>query len=225
MVTSRFLSQNETSTLAAHTNSERQDARGTVGWQELLEFSLKQSDSELRSDRESFGLAVQSRVFSFQADFGMPTSEHWHAIGSNQPRPAQFANYDPLDRSVRTLTENPPDEGATPNYPRVRQYGKQHHLITQSAKRLLRSLRSIVLSKALKSGLNVDRLTVDIESDPEELTSLIAFRVYIDASAAQAMAFWDSLDIELGRWLAHLGTRDRRTMMERIGLRFHWVVS
>jgi hypothetical protein len=106
--------------------------------------------------------------------------------------------------------------------PQVEWIIRRHPLLTPAVVSLLQPLRSVVLSKALQAGLDVARLGVDVEEDPEEKAGQAVFRVYVRASAVQTLAFWDSLDIEMGRWLERLTHRDRRTLLENVGLRFHW---
>lgn len=99
---------------------------------------------------------------------------------------------------------------------------KTHPKLTTTVRSLLPILSSIILSKALRSGLKLSGMYVDIESDPEEGTSQVVLRVYTQASAVQTLAFWDSLDIEIARWIEHLSARERKVIVEEIGLRFHW---
>lgn len=103
--------------------------------------------------------------------------------------------------------------------------GRYRHLRTARINRLLPSLRAIIVSKALQSGLPIFRPVVDVEADPEEGTSQLVMRVYVDASPAQTLAFWDSLDIELDRWLKRLDHNDGQAVLKDIGLRFHWSAS
>lgn len=103
--------------------------------------------------------------------------------------------------------------------------GRYRHLRTARINRLLRSLRAIIVSKASQSGLAIYRPVIDVEADPEEGTSQIVLRVYADASPAQTLAFWDSLDIEMDRWLTRLDHNDVQAMLQDIGLRFHWSAS
>ena len=106
--------------------------------------------------------------------------------------------------------------------PRVEPFAANHHLLNPLNTDLLKRLFAIVTSKANRSTFPISRYAVDIESDPDDETSVIALRVYTSASAAQTIAFWDSLEIELGNWLGNLTTIERRAIQNTIGLRFHW---
>lgn len=123
--------------------------------------------------------------------------------------------------SVGTPLEGQP--GSRAAQPQMKRIIRRHPLLTPAVVSLLQPLRSVVLSKALQASLDVAELGVDVEEDPEERTGQVVLRVYIRASAVQTLAFWDSLEIEMGRWLEHLNDRDRRTLLEDIGLRFHWI--
>lgn len=122
--------------------------------------------------------------------------------------------------SVGTPLEGQPASRAA--QPQMKRVIRRHPLLTPTVDRLLQPLRSVVLSKALQTGLDVAEMAVDVEEDPEERTGQAVLRVYVRASAVQTFAFWDSLEIEMGQWLERLNDRDRRTLLENIGLRFHW---
>lgn len=123
--------------------------------------------------------------------------------------------------SVGTPLEGQPASQAA--QPQMKRIIRRHPLLTPAVASLLQPLRSVVLSKALQASLYVAELSVDVEEDPEERTGQVVLRVYVRASAVQTLAFWDSLEIEMGRWLEHLSDPDRRTLLEHIGLRFHWI--
>lgn len=97
--------------------------------------------------------------------------------------------------------------------------------LTQNVLKLSKVLWAIVVSKALQSGFPISRGVLDVESDPEEGTARPVLRVYTMASAVQAIAFWDSLSIELDKWLLNQRFSDRRVVMQDLGLRFHWAVN
>lgn len=100
-----------------------------------------------------------------------------------------------------------------------------HPLLTVNVRNLAQTFWAVVHSKALQAGFPVSRALLDVEQDPEEGTGQAVIRVYTQASAVQALAFWDSLAIEIDRWTQRLGGEQRRTLLERIGLRFHWAVN
>jgi len=106
--------------------------------------------------------------------------------------------------------------------PQLKSLTRRHHLLTEETLDLIRRFWAIVLSKASFSELEIQSGGVDVEEDPEERTSQVVLRVYVNASPSQTLAFWDSLDIELSRWFEHLDDRSRQSAMQNIGLRFHW---
>lgn len=106
---------------------------------------------------------------------------------------------------------------ATLKWPR-----RQHAALTDKRRRLLEHLWSIVLSKALQGRLEISEGIVDVEEDPDEENVQPVLRIYTAATAVQTLAFWDSLAIELDRWLAQLGPSDRGIVASEIGVRFHW---
>ncbi|HEU0022617.1 MAG TPA: hypothetical protein VFR55_13235 [Dehalococcoidia bacterium] len=108
------------------------------------------------------------------------------------------------------------------NIPTLEHRQLRHYAIREDIRELLPIFWSIVLSKALQSGMVVTRGTIDVEGDPEERTAQPVLRIYVDATPAQTMAFWDSLGIELDRWLERLDSHRRSIAMNDVGLRFHW---
>ena len=106
--------------------------------------------------------------------------------------------------------------------PQIRWLVRHHHLLTVQVRKLLSGFLAIVVSKALQSNLPVSKILVDADEDPEERTGQVVLRIYVQASPVQALAFWDSLDIEMNNWLDRLNLADRNTVIDDVGLRFYW---
>lgn len=123
------------------------------------------------------------------------------------------------------LMASPQDRRVTPRYDRrnwaMRRLVGNHPSLTDRILRLTTIFWTIVLSKALQSGLAVEG-AIDVEENVEETSSRVVLRVYVDASAEQALAFWDGLAVDMDRWLEHLDSVDQRMVMKDIGLRVHW---
>ncbi|MCH8063449.1 MAG: hypothetical protein IH861_13220 [Chloroflexi bacterium] len=113
-----------------------------------------------------------------------------------------------------------PDRLAAPD---IKWLVGHHHLLTVQVRKLLSGFLGIVVSKALRSNLPVSKIVVDAEEDPEEKTGQVVLRVYVQASPVQALAFWDSLDIEMNNWLDRLDSADRSSVFDDVGLRFYWL--
>ena len=92
---------------------------------------------------------------------------------------------------------------------------------TQSVRRLLPQLWAIVLSKALQSGIKAAG-AIDAETDRDSGALTAILRVYLDANAAQALAFWNGLDSDLEGWMARLNTANRLVAQRDVSLRVHW---
>ena len=107
--------------------------------------------------------------------------------------------------------------------PRLEGLGIQDPILTDSVRKLLRVLWSIVVSRALQGSFPLHSTAVAIFEDPSEDERKALLRVVCRASAAQAIAFWDSLDLDLQAWLRRLNDRDRTTFLTTISLRVHWV--
>ncbi len=106
--------------------------------------------------------------------------------------------------------------------PEVKWLVRNHHLLTVQVRKILSGFYGIVVSKAMQSNLPISSIVVDAEEDPEERTGQVVLRVYVQASPVQALAFWDSLDIEMNSWLDRLDSTDRNTVIDEVGLRFYW---
>jgi hypothetical protein len=98
---------------------------------------------------------------------------------------------------------------------------RSHLAFRPPSLRLLRILWAVVASKALQSGLSI-RGVVDVETDRDEGTNLPVLRVYLDTTAAPALAFWDGLEPDLDRWMSREDEGTREQILNDIGLRIHW---
>lgn len=97
-----------------------------------------------------------------------------------------------------------------------------HPSLGVDVKRLIPTLWAIILSKAIQAGLRATS-SVDLETDKDENINLPVLRVYLNARAPQALAFWDGLDFDIDRWLSHLNSKDREVVQQDFGLRIHWL--
>ena len=101
---------------------------------------------------------------------------------------------------------------------------RNHPALTDTIRRIIKLLWTSVLSKALQSNLVADG-AVDVEEFKEEEGSQVVLRVYLEASASQALAFWDGLEVDLDRLMNHLDKRSKQVLVSDIGLRIHWNVN
>ena len=95
-------------------------------------------------------------------------------------------------------------------------------ILTDRVRRLVRVLWAIVVSRALQVGFPLLTTTVSIFEDPTEQERKAVLRLTCNASAAQAIAFWDSLEPDLQDWLATLSEPDRTTFITKMSLRVYW---
>ena len=95
-------------------------------------------------------------------------------------------------------------------------------LLTTAVRRLAPILHAIIASKASRAGLKIREAYFDVDRDDEEDSRQLTMIVRVDANAAQALAFWNSLDYELDRWLAQLSKGEQEVLTNRLGLRFVW---
>jgi hypothetical protein len=127
-----------------------------------------------------------------------------------------------VDSATSSITDMGPKPLSYNEVPELRWAVRHHPKLTSSVRALMPILHAIVVSKALRTGTPVASTVVDIEEDPEELAARVVLRTYLKVQAAQAFAFWGSLDYEIDRWVSALATREREMMTGEVGLRFHW---
>jgi hypothetical protein len=154
-------------------------------------------------------------------------------LSQSASAPTAFTGYEPEFVEGRTFTWMLPSTSEASYTPQggdplsgthqLSRVIKNHHLLNKSNLSLVERLWSIILSKSLQFGPRVRQGIIDVEEDPEERTNQVVLRVHLEASPAQTMAFWDSLDIELDRWLEHLKPQEQKSVINGIGLRFHWL--
>jgi len=99
---------------------------------------------------------------------------------------------------------------------------RNHSSFTSRVRDMAIRLHAVVASRALQTGISILASQLDFEQDPDEETVTPILRVMLDASPAQALAFWDSLDTDLDRWLQHLDPPGRTVLETVLGLRIHW---
>lgn len=95
-------------------------------------------------------------------------------------------------------------------------------VLTAPVKRLAPIMHAIIASKASRTGLRINQPYFDVDRDDEENTRQLVVIFPVIANGAQALAFWNSLDYEMDRWLAQLTLQDRDIVTTRLGLRFVW---
>jgi hypothetical protein len=93
---------------------------------------------------------------------------------------------------------------------------------TSELRRMVPILRAIVLSKSAQAQVPIERIRLDLEHDEEENSDQLVLVMHTSVTGVQALAFWNSLDVELDRWLMSIPERDRDMVTNRVGLRFAW---
>ncbi len=106
--------------------------------------------------------------------------------------------------------------------PKLEGLTKADPVLTDRVRRLVKVLWTIVVSRALQVGFPLVRTTVSTFEDPTEQECKAVLRLTCNASALQAIAFWDSLEPDLQDWLAKLSEADRATFITKLSLRVHW---
>src|SRR3990172_6823883 len=92
----------------------------------------------------------------------------------------------------------------------------QDPVLTSSVRGLLGALWAIVVSRALQGGFPLQKTTVSVFEDPTEQERKAVLRLACSVNAAQALAFWDSLEPDLQSWLDTLRENDRTTFHTKI---------
>jgi hypothetical protein len=99
---------------------------------------------------------------------------------------------------------------------------KHDPVLTSTVRDMLRTLWAIVVSRAIQTEFPLRRTAVSVFRDPEEEHPRALLRLSVKANAAQAIAFWDSLEKDLQDWLNGLHENYRLTFLRTISLRVHW---
>ena len=106
--------------------------------------------------------------------------------------------------------------------PQLEGLDKHDPILTSTVRDMLHKLRAIVVSRAMQTRFPLRRTVVSVFRDPEEERSQALLRLFVDANAAQAIAFWDSLEKDLEDWLEGLDEHLRLRFLRDISLRVHW---
>ncbi len=94
--------------------------------------------------------------------------------------------------------------------------------LTNTVRRLIRILWAIVVSRALHLSFPLNSTVVSTFEDPTELDRKTVLSATSDASVAQVLAFWDSLEPDLQNWLKTLNKTDRITFITKLSLQINW---
>lgn len=96
------------------------------------------------------------------------------------------------------------------------------YLVSDMAK-LRDGLLSLILTHISMAGVSAREIRISLKRSPEEDWQEVVFRVFVDANAAQALAFWDSIGRAIMRWRPRLSRRAQRLLDEQIGVFVEWV--
>lgn len=94
--------------------------------------------------------------------------------------------------------------------------------LTVAIRKLFSTLWTIVISRALQVRFPIKRTVISTFNDEIEQEHKAVLRLFCKANAAQALAFWDSLEPDLQSWLNLLTEKDRRVFITKLSLRIHW---
>ena len=89
--------------------------------------------------------------------------------------------------------------------------------------KLYERLLAIAVTKALSSGIPLKSIHVYVSRDPEENTSVIVFELHVEASAVQALAFWEALGVVIDRWRGGLTEYLKELLITRWSIQVRWL--
>jgi len=106
--------------------------------------------------------------------------------------------------------------------PPLEDINMHHPALTSKVRYLLRNFWAIIVSKALQTYFPIGKTSIAVFSDTSEDRLQVVLRVLTEASASQAVAFWESLESDIHEWVSRLNDRDRLIFLRDISLRIHW---
>lgn len=116
------------------------------------------------------------------------------------------------EEKKRISTVIPPLEGLDVDRP----------ALTLNVRNLLRNFWAIIVSEALQASFPVRKTAVAVFDDRAEDRRQVVLRIFTEASASQAVAFWEGLENDIQDWLTGLDDRNRLIFLRDISLRVHW---
>ena len=84
-------------------------------------------------------------------------------------------------------------------------------------------LLAIAVTKSLSFGIPLKSVHVYVSRDPEENTSVVVFEINVEASAVQALAFWEALGVVIDGWRGGLTEYLRTLFTSRWSIRVRWL--
>jgi hypothetical protein len=94
--------------------------------------------------------------------------------------------------------------------------------LSDVVRKLVQKVWAVVVSKALHSRFPLEASLITVFEDPVSEDRKPVLRIYCNANAAQAIAFWKSLEENFQNLLQTLKGNDRETFLRKLDLTIHW---
>lgn len=95
-------------------------------------------------------------------------------------------------------------------------------LLTGERLRIFRTLLAIAGTQARAIGLSIKSARIYQSDDPEEHDKELVLEVVVNASAAQALAYWEAAGTAVDTWKDSLSARERSILIGESSLRVVW---
>lgn len=162
---------------------------------------------------------------------GIASDETEMAVASSAPLSTRFTRFAHLEswrlfQSCEDIAACEQEDSSEPEaegtVPKLEGCNIVDPAITELVRKLVETYWAIVVSRALQSRFPLTKTSIAVVEDPEEKERIVTLRVLCKSTALQALAFWDSLEPDIERWLETLSEYEQSTVNSRLALRIHW---
>ena len=144
-------------------------------------------------------------------------------------RPRMLERFAPIESASvheSTLSQEPEvvgEEISEVHIPPLEWSVRAHPVLTNQVRTLLRTLWAIVVSRSTQLRFPLSKTVVSVFTDPTGGESKTVLRLSCNTSIGQALAFWDSLELDLQGWLSNLTEYGCAVFITKISLRVYWL--
>ncbi|MCI0438034.1 MAG: hypothetical protein L0177_02760 [Chloroflexi bacterium] len=97
-----------------------------------------------------------------------------------------------------------------------------HPMLVSDMAKLRDGLLPVIRRQLEMSEVAAEGIRISLKSNLEEDWNEVVFRIQVQASSEQALAFWDSIGEAVAEWRSTLSKRAQKLLDEKVGVFVEW---